>query len=141
MAAQTLLQVPLSEEELEREIASGAARVICGRDSFRLVVCAGLKYHCALQRFQMWAEPAGNRDSDFRGTKVVWKIKKVEPDTGYQRKSSPQPTITVEELEAKLRAAIATSSDGRWAREHWSLVSPANITMLLNKIDKLSTAA
>lgn len=132
------VQTHLSDEELEKAVASGAARVIYERGSFRLVVHGGLKYHCTLVRYGLWSVAAGAHSSDYRGQKSEWKIKKVEPDTGYQRKTMPRPAITASELAAKLRDAMAASADGRWAREHWRLVSPDNIKVLLDEIDRLS---
>jgi hypothetical protein len=130
----------LTSEELEKAVAAGSALVICDRNNFRLVIHGGLKYHCANVLYEQWAKPAGNRASDYRGHKRMWTIKKVEPDTGYQRSSKPRPALSANELVPKLKQAIEMSVDGRWTKEHFYLVSPANVQTLIAEIERLRPA-
>ena len=80
----------LSDDELEKAVAAGAARVVFERPKFRIVIHDGLRYLCNRVSFVCWAKAAGNSSSDYRGTKDKWLINKVEPDTGYQ-KNVPAP--------------------------------------------------
>lgn len=81
MAEETIKH--LANEELEAAIEAKTARVVFSKPGWRLVIHNGLKYSCVSSLVRLWAQPAGNRASDYRGTKKVWAIKKVELDTGY----------------------------------------------------------
>jgi hypothetical protein len=129
-------QAQLTNEELEKAVVDGSARVIYDRNGFRIVIHGGLKYHCGQVRFALYARAAGNRVSDYRGTKSEWQIRKVEPDTRYQRTSKPRPSLSADELVSKLKLALVVVVDGRWLQKDWPLVSPANVRILIDEIER-----
>lgn len=129
----------LTNEELEAAIETGDARVVFSKPNWRLVIHEGLKYSCVSSLVSLWAKPAGNSDSDYRGTKLVWAVKKVEPDTGYERKK-PQKAMPVDQLIPQLKQAISSADNGRWNRTDWSLLKPENIQALIDEIEKAQTS-
>jgi len=133
-------EAKITNETLTKAVAAGSARVIFERDRFRLVIYGGMKYHCALVRFVMYAQPAGNTASDYRGTKSEWQIKKVEPDTGYQPSSKPPKAISADDLVPKLKQALIYAVNDRWSQQDFRLISPANIQVLIDEIERQQPA-
>lgn len=140
MEEQTI--APLTSKELEAAIEAKTARVVFSKPGWRLVIHEGLKYSCVSSVMELWAQPAGNRNSDYRGTKLVWTIKKVEPDSGYVRKQ-PRKPMPLDQLIPQLKQAIAFAENGRWSKLDWSLLKPENVQALIDEIEKtrISSAA
>ncbi len=125
----------LTDGELEAAIEAKTARVVFSRPGWRLVIHDGLKYSCVATSVSLWTQPAGNRNSDYRGRKTVWMIKKVELDTGHERKQ-PRRTMEIEALIPRLKQAIAHAENGRWKSLNWPLLKPENIQALIDEIER-----
>ncbi len=125
----------LTDGELEAAIEAKTARVVFSKPGWRLVIHDGLKYSCVATSVSLWTQPAGNRDSDYRGSKTVWTIKKVELDTGYERKQHRR-AMELDALILRLRQAIARAENGRWNNLDWSLLRPENIQALIDEIER-----
>jgi hypothetical protein len=133
VAAQTIQH--LTSEELEAAIEARTARIACSRPGWRLVIHNGLKYSCVGTRMSQWVAPVGNRSSDYRGTKTVWTVKSVEPDAGYERKQTRQ-AMPLDLLIPELKQAIVRSENGRWNSLDWPLLTPENVKLIIDEIDK-----
>ncbi len=129
----------LTSEELEVAIEAKTAKVVFSKPGWRLVVHDGLKYSCVSSSVSLWAVPAGSRDSDYRGSKTVWSIKKVEIDAGYERKK-PGKAIDVNVLIPKLKEAISFTVNERWSQSDWPLLKPENIKVLIEEIERMRPA-
>jgi len=132
---------PLTNEELDAAIEAGTARVVFSKLGFRIVVHGELKYSCTSSIVSLWTSAAGTHRSDFRGNKLVWSIKKVEPETGYARKQ-PRKAMELDQLVQKLRQAtsFAEQNNGRWSKIDWPLLTPENMKVLLAEVERAQTA-
>lgn len=81
-------------EELEAATAKREARLIVDRGRFRLYIYRGFRYKCGFFTVELWQHAAGNRASDYRGTRSFWKITDRTPDSGVRRRrkvTAPPP--------------------------------------------------
>ena len=129
-----------SYEQLEQAITCGQARIVVDRPKFRVIIYQGFRYACVYRTFTLWAQAAGNKASDYQGRRSSWSIQTKEPETKkYQRLTPKREMMGVDTLIKELRTAIDAAQDGRWQREHWKLVAPENLQLLLAEIDNLRT--
>jgi hypothetical protein len=123
-----------SYEHLEQAIARGEARIVVDRPRFRVILHKGFRYVCTYRTFSLWANAAGNKASDYRGSRSYWSIQSKEPETKKYLKPSK---MDVETLIKELNCAIEAAEAGRWQSKHWKLVAPDNVQLLLTEISTL----
>lgn len=77
-------------QHLEEAAMRREARLIVDRGRFRLYIYRGFRYQCMYSIVDLWARPAGNTASSYRGTRSSWEITARTPDTGRRRAKAKQ---------------------------------------------------